>query len=110
MGVALDWDTERSSQAQISDLQAKVGVVDEEVLGLQVAMHYSMLVAVSQTLDQLVHETLSRGRRCLNIYTGWSRCQYALTLTVPKGTGVPAGPFPVLSIHFFKSVLRYSKT
>ena len=33
----------------------------------------------------------------------------AVTFTVPSARG-KAGPLPLLSIHFFKSVLRYSKT
>ncbi len=62
--VALDGDAERAAQAQVCDLQALGRVVDQQVLRLQVAVHHTVLVAVRDALDQLVHEALrARARR-----------------------------------------------
>jgi hypothetical protein len=47
------------------------------------------------------------------ISTGSDHCENdlgGLTFTKFAGTGVDEGPFPVLSMYFFKSVLRNSKT
>ena len=61
VSVALDGDAERTSKAQISDLEDGVlwvRVVDEQVLGLHVTVHDAVLVAVGDTLEHLVQEAL----------------------------------------------------
>jgi hypothetical protein len=58
MGVALDWDAEGAPKAKVSNLQALLGIVHQQILRLQVTVHDSMFVAVRHTLDQLVHEAL----------------------------------------------------
>jgi hypothetical protein len=58
MCVGLHWYTEGTTKAKISNFQAEDAVLYKEVLGLKVTVQHSMLVAMSQTLDQLVHEVL----------------------------------------------------
>ncbi len=56
--VAFDRDTERAAKPQIRNLQAVSLIVHKQVLRLQVAVHHAVLVAVRDSLHQLVHEAL----------------------------------------------------
>ena len=56
--VGLDGHAEGAAEAQVGDLEAVDGVVDKQVLRLEVAVHHAVLVAVRNALDQLVHEAL----------------------------------------------------
>lgn len=58
MSVALDRDAESAPQAEVSNLEAQVTIVDKQILWLQVTVQNSMLVTVSQAFDHLVHEVL----------------------------------------------------
>ena len=58
MGVARDGDAECSAQTQVCNLEGVGAVIHQQVLRLQISMHDSMLVTVSHTLEQLVHEVL----------------------------------------------------
>jgi hypothetical protein len=61
--VLLDRDAERSTEAEVGDLQALRLVVHEQVLRLEVAVHYAVLVTVRYALDQLIHEALRGAAR-----------------------------------------------
>ena len=58
MGVALDWDADCAPQSQVCNFEALRLIVHQQVLGLQVPVHHAMLVHVSCSFDQLVHEAL----------------------------------------------------
>lgn len=60
MCIGLDWYAESSAKAQVGNFQAGALVIHEEVLWLEVSVHDAVLVAVSHTLDELVHETLQQ--------------------------------------------------
>lgn len=57
MGIGSQWNTERSCETEIGKLKVSI-TVDEQVLGLQVAVKDAVAVAVSDTLAQLAHELL----------------------------------------------------
>lgn len=72
-----------------------------------------MLVAVRHSLDELVHEALHKKRVSAGAIENFPviLCiKYVFTLMRFGGSGVEFGPFPVLSIYRFRSVLRYSNT
>lgn len=61
MSVCSDRDAENSRQAQVCYLEAGhvwVGVIYQQVAGLQVSVHHAAAVQVGNTLQQLVHEHL----------------------------------------------------
>lgn len=60
VGVGAERDTEGSCQTEVSELEVAL-LVDEQVLGLQVAMKDAVGVAVADTGAQLVHELLDHG-------------------------------------------------
>lgn len=57
MGVGAEGNTESARETKISELEVSL-LVDEQVLGLQVAMKDAMSVAVSDTGAELRHEFL----------------------------------------------------
>ena len=82
MRIALDWDAKRSSKPKISNLQGVSGVVNKEILGLEISMEDSMGVAVVDSSHQLVCEFLGVGHsrsgglvsRCLQSLVEWLVC------------------------------------
>ena len=64
VGVRLDRDREGAAKTEVGDFTEREAarlVVDEKVLGLQVAVHDTVLVAVGDSADELVHELLDLG-------------------------------------------------
>lgn len=61
MRVGLDGHGEGAAKAEVSDLEKARGGVDEEVLGLEVAVHDAVLVHVGLAAQELEHEGLQRG-------------------------------------------------
>jgi len=55
VGERIDWDTKCSCQAKVGKLKLTF-VVDEQILGLQVAVEHSVCMAVVDTLEQLMHK------------------------------------------------------
>jgi hypothetical protein len=51
MSVALDGNAKGAAQTQVSNLTAHDAVVNEQVLGLEVTVHDTVLVAVCQALN-----------------------------------------------------------
>lgn len=60
MSVALDWYAEGSPQAKICDLECHGLVIHQQVLGLEVTVHDTMLVTMSQAFDQLIQHALQK--------------------------------------------------
>lgn len=60
--VALDGDADGAAEAQVRNLEDQVCVLDQQVLGLEIAVQHAVFVTVSQALDQLVHQVLSAGQ------------------------------------------------
>ena len=58
MRVRLDRDGEGASQAEVRNLDHVLGLIDEKVLGLEVAVHDAVAVDVRAPEAQLVHEVL----------------------------------------------------
>ena len=58
MRVRLDRDGEGASQTEVRNLDHVLGLIDEEVLGLEVAVHDAVAVDVRAPEAQLVHEVL----------------------------------------------------
>lgn len=58
MRVALDGDAESSAQAQVGNLEGVCAVINQQVLGLQISVHYPVLVAMGYSFEQLIHEVL----------------------------------------------------
>ncbi len=65
MGVGSDGDRERPPKTKVSNLEDLGGLVYQQILRLQITMHHAVLVAVSTTLQQLVHEAL----HCRSIFS-----------------------------------------
>lgn len=63
MCVAFDGDAECTAKTQVGNLAAHDAVINQQVLGLQVSVHDTVLVAVREALDQLVHEALQAHKR-----------------------------------------------
>ena len=55
MGVGAEGDTKGSGETEVGELEVAF-LVDEQVLGLQVAVEHAVLVAEGNALQQLVHE------------------------------------------------------
>lgn len=58
MCVAFDWYAKSTTQAKVCYLQGHRLVIHKKVLWLEVSVHYTVLVAVCQALDELVHHAL----------------------------------------------------
>ena len=58
--VALDGDTEGTAQAQVCNFHTEGCIVHQQVLGLEITVQNTMLVAVCQPLDQLVGQVLQQ--------------------------------------------------
>ena len=63
MRVALERNGEGASESKIRDLQNPPVLVDQQILGLEIAVENAVGVAVSDALAELVEETLNQGRR-----------------------------------------------
>ena len=61
--VALERNGEGASESKICDLQNPPVLVDQQILGLEIAVENAVGVAVSDALAELVEETLNQGRR-----------------------------------------------
>lgn len=57
VGVRSQWHSEGTSEPEICKLEVAFPI-DEQILGLQVAVKHTMAVAVSNSLTQLAHEFL----------------------------------------------------
>lgn len=57
VGICAKGNTEGASKTKIGKLEIAIAV-DEQILGLQIAMQHSMAVTVSNTFTQLTHELL----------------------------------------------------
>jgi hypothetical protein len=71
VGVCAKRNTESASETEVGELEVEV-LVDEEVLGLEVAMQDAVGMAVSHTLAELHHELLDHGVvhvECFSIQT-----------------------------------------
>ncbi len=64
MSVGFNWQTESACQTKICQLDVTV-LVNQQILWLQVSVHYSVSVAVGSRLEDLVSETLD--------LLGWER-------------------------------------
>ena len=60
VGVCAERNTKRAGEAKISELEVEV-LVDEQVLGLEIAVQDAVGVAVPHALAQLHHELLDHG-------------------------------------------------
>lgn len=106
MCVALDGNAKLAPQPEVGDLEGRVGVgglVDQQVLRLEVAMHHAVLVAMRGAFEQLVHEALW----CGDVQPHKDAARRALMSGLGSGC---AGPLPLRSINRLRSVLRYSNT
>lgn len=61
MSIGTQWYTKGTRQTKIGQLEVTL-LVDEEILGLQIAVEHSVSVAVSDTLAELAHEFLDHLR------------------------------------------------
>ena len=55
VGESIDWDAERSRETEVGEFELAL-VVDEEVLGFEVAVQDPVFVAEGDSLEELVHE------------------------------------------------------
>jgi hypothetical protein len=64
VGVGFNWDGKVAAEPQVCNLEERVwcGVVDQQVLRLEVAVHGAVAVHVHHPLEQLIHEALQGGK------------------------------------------------
>lgn len=55
MGVGFHWETEGTGETEISEFDVSI-FVNKQVLWFKISMHYSMCVAVSSRLKNLIGE------------------------------------------------------
>jgi hypothetical protein len=122
VSVRPERDAKRSGEPKVGELEVAV-LVDEQVLGLEIAVEDPVGVAVVEALDELQRESLqssvpvgrSAGRN------GADRAQLAGrrdgqlgSFARLKRTLTSAGPRPssepIVSMYFFRSMSRNSKT
>ena len=80
MRVALDGDAESSAQAQVCNFEGVCAVINQQVLGLQISVHYPVLVAMGYSFEQLVHEVLQVGDTVPMLLSLWQCLKIVLWL------------------------------
>lgn len=58
VGKGIDWNTKGTREPEISQFKLTL-VVDEQILGFQIAVQYSVFMTEGDSLQKLVHERLN---------------------------------------------------